>query len=99
MSLLATIDWTRVLQSESDKVMILGFFALMAILAIEAIFVGVWQMTLQTRVYERMVERGFSPEEIISVINAGEDRDKSRAAATRTNAPTTPPNHLETPVN
>ena len=96
MPLLAEIDWNSLLENRDFGV--IAFMALLAILGIAAMVGSYWQKTLQARLKERMIERGFTAEEIIAVINAREGRDPGRKAATQVNDRTSQPDRLKTPA-
>jgi len=97
MPLLAEIDWNSLLENREFGA--IAFMALLAILGIAVLVGTYWQKTLQARLKERMIERGFTAEEIISVINAGEGRNPGRKTTTRVNDSTSQPDRLKTPTS
>ena len=97
MPLLAEIDWNWLFKSKDFGVV--AFLAFLAVLLIVVLVASSWQKTVRARLKERMIERGFTAEEIISVINAGEGRDPGHKAATRVNDSTSQPDRLKTPTN
>ena len=98
MPLLAGIDWNWLLRNNDFPLVVFtASIPILVIVVLVAIY-GYGHKTLQARLKERMIERGFTAEEIIAVINAGEGRDQVSKAATQGNAPTSQADRLETPV-
>jgi hypothetical protein len=96
MPLLAGIDWNWLLRNNDFPLVVFtASIPILVIVVLVAIY-GYGQKTLQARLKERMIERGFTAEEIIAVINAGEGRGQGRKGATRVNDPTSQPDCLKT---
>jgi hypothetical protein len=72
--LLAEIDWNALLR-EPDALPLLVLVPIMGIVGLAAIIAPQWRKVQQTnaeaRLKERMIERGFTADEIIRVINTG----------------------------
>lgn len=80
MNVSELIDWSDLLTSQGGHFLI--FMALLAVLGLASMGMAAWQQSLNARLKEKMIERGFTPEEIISVINAKPDDGRFRKAAT-----------------
>ena len=83
---LAEIDWNAVLTGEPGfavivMIVVLGLVGLAAIIAPQ--WRKVQQAHHEARLKERMIERGFTADEIIRVINAGPGRDRAGKAEDR----------------
>ena len=77
---LAEIDWNTLLQRSSEEFPLLVFFALMALIAITAIIAVQWRKTHEVRLKMRMIERGFSPDDIVRILNARPGRRETPPA-------------------
>jgi hypothetical protein len=66
--LLAEIDWNEFVQSGDFPVIV--FVAIAGLVAITAIIAVQWRKTQELRLKEKMVERGFTADEIARVVGA-----------------------------
>ena len=82
MSLLAEIDWNRIIAPQDAPFVI--FLLFVAICVMTALGTRTWYKTQQLHLKEKMIDRGFTAEEIVAVINAG------RYAGQRPEVPNTP---------
>ncbi len=76
--LLAQIDWNKLLETPFALPMLMvfgvgGFIALTSIIAVQ------WRKTNEVRLKEKMIDRGFTAEEIASVINARVGKEHNTA--------------------
>lgn len=88
------IDWSDLLTSQGGHFLI--FMALLAVLGLASMGMAAWQQSLNARLKEKMIERGFTPEEIISVINAKPQDGRPRKPAPPGPASTARSNHSTT---
>ncbi len=79
MSPLGVIDWSDLLTSEGGHFLI--FMAFMAILVLTSVAMYGWQQSLNARLKEKMIDRGFTAEEMIAVINAKPQDGRPRKPA------------------
>ncbi len=86
LSLLAQIDWNTLLK-EPDVLPLLVLVPTFGIVGLAAIVAPQWrkaqQANAEARLKERMIERGFTADEIISVIDSGAGRKRVTKAANR----------------
>ncbi len=80
----AGIDWNALL-SKPDMLPLLIVTGFAGIIGLVAIIVPQWRKAKQAgdeaRLKERMIERGFTADEIVSVINAGLGNHRTRKAS------------------
>ena len=82
--LLAQIDWDSLLREDFGMIVVplIMLTGTVGIVALAAIVTPQWRKAQQTRaearLKERMVERGYSADEIIRVINAGVGRGRAK---------------------
>ena len=86
LSVLAEVDWNSLLQQSDTFPMLLGF-GTTAIVILGVTIAIQWRKVHQAK-YEahlkaQMVERGFSAEEIVSVISTGVAGNRARKVARR----------------
>ena len=79
--LLAEIDWNALVQSELFPVTI--FLTVTGLVAITAIIAVQWRKAQELRLKEKMIDRGFTADEIDRVVSA-------RGGAKPRNQPTSP---------
>ena len=88
---LAEIDWNVLLQGQPELLPLLAMFGTVTAVALTAIIATQWRKAQrannESRLKERMIERGFTADEIERVINAGADRDRTSKAANRQDRP------------
>ena len=81
---LAEIDWNTLLQ-KPDVLPLLLFLGVGGLVLLTAIIAVQWrkaqQATCAARLKERMIERGYSAEEIKTVLSAGGGRNSARDTA------------------
>ncbi len=77
MSLLANVDWNGFLRSEMLPLTLL--IVCVAAVIITAIIAPQARKSAETRLKEKMIERGYTASEIGSVISAGSRRRGSRS--------------------
>ena len=86
LSLLAQIDWNTLLK-EPDVLPLLVLVPTFGLVGLAAIIAPQWrkaqQANAEARLKERMIERGFTADEIINVINAGVGHKRVTKAANR----------------
>jgi hypothetical protein len=78
--LVADIDWNGLLQLRPELLPVLAMFATGAAVGMTAIIATQWRKAQQAsndaRLKERMIERGFTADEIERVMNAGTSRGR-----------------------
>jgi len=87
--LLAEIDWDSLLREDFGTV-VLPIFVLLGtvgVIGLAAIIAPQWRKTQQAkseaRLKEQMIERGFTADDIIKVINAGVSKGRPRKTTDR----------------
>jgi uncharacterized membrane protein YcjF (UPF0283 family) len=87
--------WEMLFLSHPQHLVALVGLAALTIIAVVALITTQWRRIRQTeaqaRLKEQMIQRGYSAQEIIAVINAGEGRDQVSKAATPVNDLTSQP--------
>ena len=82
--LLSEIDWNSLLH-QPEALSLMMFLGIGGLLGLAGIIVPQWrkvqQSNAEARLKERMIERGFTADEIVSVINAGLGNHRSRKAS------------------
>ncbi len=84
--LLAEIDWNSLL-ADPGLVVVFAVWAIVGLVVLGAIIAVQWRKVQQAKndatLKQQMIERGFTADEIVSVINAGAGHDKLRTPAER----------------
>ena len=92
-SLLAEIDWNTLL-GDRELLTVVVVWAIVGIVVLGIIIAIQWRKVQQSKrdadLKERMIERGFTADEIVSVINAGTSRGKPRESAKPADQPRGP---------
>ena len=95
LSVLAEVDWNSLLLDEPYLLAVVAVWVLVAGVVLGAIIAVQWRKVQQAKyeagLKEQMLERGFTADEIISVINAGASRGRVGKLAGRvTETPNVP---------
>lgn len=77
---LAEIDWNSLLQ-QSDVFPLLVFFGVAGLIGMTAIIAVQWRKAHEVRLKEKMIDRGFTADEIVRVINARVSQRRRRQTA------------------
>jgi len=76
---LAEINWTEILSGHGgENVMVLGMFAMLGIVGVTVIVAVFWHKARLVRLKEHMIERGYTAQEIIAVVSAGEENGRAK---------------------
>jgi hypothetical protein len=74
MALIAEIDWNTLLQKSPDLFPLLVMFGVTGLVAMTAVIAVQWRKAQQARynayLKQRLIERGFTAEEIVNVVQA-----------------------------
>ncbi len=97
MSLLAVVDWNRLIAPQDAPFVV--FLLFVAICVLTALGTRTWYKTQQLHLKDKMIERGFTPEEIVAVINAGRDAGRRPQVPDTPVQPANHPQAQHTPRN
>ncbi len=93
LPVLAEIEWNSLL-ADPGLVVVFAVWAIVGLVVLGAIIAIQWRKVQQAKneagLKERMIERGFTADEIVSVINAGVSHDGVGKAASRVNQAASP---------
>ena len=77
---LAEIDWNTLLQN-TDVVPLVCIFGIGGLISLSAIIAVQWRKAYETRLKEKMIDRGFTADEIVRVIGAHVSEKQRRQTA------------------
>jgi hypothetical protein len=84
----AEFNWTEILSGHGgENVIALGLFSIFGIIGVTVIVAAFWHKARLVRLKEQMIERGYSAQEIVAVVSAGEDFGRSKAGLPISNTP------------